>query len=209
MNVQIWNNCNSLILDYFCKNMKKIEAIINRKNYPMIRSELDVLGIEIIDKRNLEDSKFITKSTGSRAGGTGVRSTMLAKIELAMQDKDARAVLEMISKLSGLPPNMPQKIFVFDMNEVVDGSTLEGQTDMEIEHSRSPRRFVTKRNRLVPLQKRTLYKLEEMYDNNAEILETDYRIKSFADFVNYCIMKQLPTMQKQLDNPTILYEDNF
>ena len=189
--------------------MKKIEAIINRKNYPMIRSELDVLGIEIIDKRNLEDSKFITKSTGSRAGGTGVRSTMLAKIELAMQDKDARAVLEMISKLSGLPPNMPQKIFVFDMNEVVDGSTLEGQTDMEIEHSRSPRRFVTKRNRLVPLQKRTLYKLEEMYDNNAEILETDYRIKSFADFVNYCIMKQLPTMQKQLDNTTILYEDNF
>ena len=59
------------------------------------------------------------------------------------------------------------------------------------------------------LQKSTLYKLEEMYDNNAEILETDYRIKSFADFVNYCIMKQLPTMQKQLDNPTILYEDNF
>ena len=41
--------------------MKKIEAIINRKNYPLIRSELDVLGIEIIDKRNLEDSKFITK----------------------------------------------------------------------------------------------------------------------------------------------------
>ncbi len=41
---------------------------------------------------------------------------MLAKIELAMQDKDARAVLEMISKFSGLPPNMPQKIFVFDMN---------------------------------------------------------------------------------------------
>ena len=189
--------------------MKKIEAIINRKNYPMIRAELDGLGIEIIDKRNLEDSKFITKSTGSRAGGTGVRSTMLAKIELAMQDKDARAVLEMISKLSGLPPNMPQKIFVFDMNEMVDGSTLEGQADMEIEHSKSPRRFVTKRNRLVPLQKRTLYKLEEMYDKNAEILETDYRIKSFADFVNYCIMKQLPTMQKQLDNPTILYEDNF
>tara|TARA_B100000965_G_scaffold223948_1_gene187398 strand:- start:2161 stop:2736 length:576 start_codon:yes stop_codon:yes gene_type:complete len=191
--------------------MKKIEAIINRKNYPIIRSELDGLGIEIIDKRNLEDSKFITKSTGSRAGGTGVRSTMLAKIELAMQDKDARSVLEMISKFSGLPANMPQKIFVFDMNEMVDGSTLEGQSDMEIEQiSRtSPRRFVTKRNRLVPLQKRTLYKLEEMYDNNTEILETDYRIKSFADFVNYCIMKQLPTMEKQLDNPTILYEDNF
>ena len=190
--------------------MKKIEAIINRKNYPLIRSELDGLGIEIIDKRNLEDSKFITKSTGSRAGGTGVRSTMLAKIELAMQDKDARAVLEMISKLSGLPANMPQKIFVFDMNEMVDGSTLEGQADVEVEQtSRTPRRFVTKRNRLVPLQKRTLYKLEEMYDNNAEILETDYRIKSFADFVNYCIMKQLPTMEKQLKNPTILYEDNY
>jgi nitrogen regulatory protein P-II 1 len=68
-------------------------------------------------------------------------------------------------------------------------------------------RFVTKRNRLVPLQKRTLYKLEQYYDKHSEILESDYRIRSFSDFVNYCIMKYLPTLDKQLKNQTILYED--
>ena len=104
--------------------MKKIEAIINRKNYPTIREKLDALGIDIIDKRNLEDS-----------------------------------------------------------------------------------RFVTKRNRLVPLQKRTLYKLEQYYDKHSDVLESDYRIRSFSDFVNYCIMKYLPTLDKQLKNQTILYED--
>ena len=35
------------------------------------------------------------------------------------------------------------------------------------------------------------------------------RIKSFSDFVNYCIMKSLPTLEKQLKNPTIIYENNF
>ena len=189
--------------------MKKIEAIINRKNYPVLREKLDSLGIDIIDKRNLEDSKFISESKGSRAGGTGVRSTMLAKIELAMQDKEARAVLEIISKNSGLPQSIKSKIFVFDMEESIDLSTLEGHSDVEPEEKPIPVRFTTKRNRLVPLQKRTLYKLEQYYDEHSEILESDYRIRSFSDFVNYCILKYLPTLDKQLKNQTMLYEDNL
>ena len=190
--------------------MKKIEAIINRKNYPTLREKLDALGIDIIDKRNLEDSKFISESKGSRAGGTGLRSTMLAKIELAMQDKDARGVLEIISKNSGLPKSIKSKIFVFDMQESIDLSTLEGKSDVEAEEKERvsvTQRFTTKRNRLVPLQKRTLYKLEQYYDENREILESDYRIRSFTDFVNYCILKYLPTLDKQLKNSTMLYED--
>ena len=190
--------------------MKKIEAIINRKNYPTLREKLDALGIDIIDKRNLEDSKFISESKGSRAGGTGLRSTMLAKIELAMQDKDARGVLEIISKNSGLPKSIKSKIFVFDMQESIDLSTLEGKSDVEAEEKERvsvTQRFTTKRNRLIPLQKRTLYKLEQYYDEHSEILESDYRIRSFSDFVNYCIMKYLPTLDKQLKNQTILYED--
>ncbi|MDP6303112.1 MAG: transcriptional regulator [Candidatus Nitrosopelagicus sp.] len=190
--------------------MKKIEAIINRKNYPTLREKLDALGIDIIDKRNLEDSKFISESKGSRAGGTGLRSTMLAKIELAMQDKDARGVLEIISKNSGLPKSIKSKIFVFDMQESIDLSTLEGKSDVEAEEKERvsvTQRFTTKRNRLIPLQKRTLYKLEQYYDENREILESDYRIRSFTDFVNYCILKYLPTLDKQLKNSTMLYED--
>ena len=192
--------------------MKKIEAVINRKNYPAIREKLDTLGIDIIDKRNLEDSKFVSKSKGSRAGGTSVRSTMLAKIELAMSDKQAREVVDIISKNSGLPKSSPSKIFVFEMQESIELNTLQGESDTESndkdeeEFSVAPK-FVTKRNRLIPLQKRTLYKLEQYYDEHSEVLASDYRIRSFSDFVNYCIMKYLPTLEKQLKNQSILYED--
>lgn len=189
--------------------MKKIEAIINRKNYPSIREKLDALGIDIIDKRNLEDSRFVSQSKGSRVGGSAVRSTMLAKIELAMSDKVARNVVDIISSNSGLPKSIPSKIFVFEMQETIDVNTLKGESEMESAEEESPvaPRFVTKRNRLVPLQKRTLYKLEQYYDKHSEVLESDYRIRSFSDFVNYCIMKYLPTLDKQLKNQTILYED--
>jgi nitrogen regulatory protein P-II 1 len=190
--------------------LKKIEAIINRKNYPSIREKLDALGIDIIDKRNLEDSRFVSQSKGSRVGGSAVRSTMLAKIELAMSDKVAREVVDIISSNSGLPKSIPSKIFVFEMQETIDVNTLKGESEMEsAEEEESPvaPRFVTKRNRLVPLQKRTLYKLEQYYDKHSAVLESDYRIRSFSDFVNYCIMKYLPTLDKQLKNQTILYED--
>ena len=190
--------------------MKKIEAIINRKNYPTIREKLDALGIDIIDKRNLEDSRFVSQSKGSRVGGSVVRSTMLAKIELAMSDKVAREVVDIISSNSGLPKSIPSKIFVFEMQETIDVNTLKGESEMESAEEEEPPvapRFVTKRNRLVPLQKRTLYKLEQYYDKHSEVLESDYRIRSFSDFVNYCIMKYLPTLDKQLKNQTILYED--
>jgi len=189
--------------------LKKIEAIINRKNYPTIREKLDALGIDIIDKRNLEDSRFVSQSKGSRVGGSAVRSTMLAKIELAMSDKVAREVVDIISSNSGLPKSIPSKIFVFEMQETIDVNTLKGESEMESAEEEPPvaPRFVTKRNRLVPLQKRTLYKLEQYYDKHSEVLESDYRIRSFSDFVNYCIMKYLPTLDKQLKNQTILYED--
>ena len=192
--------------------MKKIEAVINRKNYPTIREKLDTLGIDIIDKRNLEDSKFVTQSKGSRVGGSAVRSTMLAKIELAMSDKQAREVVDIISKNSGLPKSVPSKIFVFEMQESIELNSLQGESETEShgeteeQFSVAPK-FVTKRNRLVPLQKRTLYQLEQYYDKHSEVLASDYRIRSFSDFVNYCIMKYLPTLDKQLKNQTILYED--
>ena len=194
------------------KLLKKIEAIINRKNYPSIREKLDALGIDIIDKRNLEDSRFTSQSKGSRVGGSVVRSTMLAKIELAMSDKVAREVVDIISENSGLPKSIKSKIFVFEMQETIDLNTLKGESEVESELESEEEipvapKFVTKRNRLVPLQKRTLYKLEQYYDKHSEILESDYRIRSFSDFVNYCIMKYLPTLDKQLKNQTILYED--
>ncbi|MFB5604591.1 MAG: P-II family nitrogen regulator [Candidatus Nitrosomaritimum aestuariumsis] len=190
--------------------MKKIEAVIKRKNFPTIKTNLTVLGSYIIDKRNLEDSHIYDESQGSRVGSTGLKSVPLAKIEMVVADKDARKVVEMISKNSGLSSNHGGKIFVSEMEEVVDMETLDGNQDLEMNdlkdkvESKLPRR-----SRFVPLQKFTLHKLQVIYEKNKATLRSDYRIKSFSDFVNYCIMKSLPSLEKQLKNPTIVYENNF
>ena len=190
--------------------MKKIEAIVKRKNFPMIKTNLNTLGTYIIDKRNLDDSNIYDDSEGSRAGSTNLKSVPLAKIEMVVSDKDARLVVEMISKNSGLSSIHGGKIFVSEMEEVVDMDTLDGQQDLEISSKeKSESKSLPKRSRFVPLQKFTLYKLQVTYEENKETLRNDYRIKSFSDFVNYCIMKSIPTLEKQLKNPTIIYENNF
>ena len=192
--------------------MKKIEAVIKRKNFPTIKINLNTVGTYIIDKRNLDDSHIYDESQGSRIGSTGLKSVPLAKIEMVVSDKDARKVVGMISKNSGLSSNHGGKIFVSEMEEVVDMETLDGKQDLEINdesESKSESKLLPKRSRFVPLQKFTLNKLQRIYEENKETLRDDYRIKSFSDFVNYCIMKSLPTIEKQLKNPTIVYEDNF
>jgi nitrogen regulatory protein P-II 1 len=171
---------------------------------------LNTIGTHIIDKRNLDDSNIYDELQGSRAGSTGLKSVPLAKIEMVVSDKDARKVVEMVSKNSGLSSNHGGKIFVSEMEEVVDMETLDGKQDLEISNDKKPEsKPLPKRSRLVPLQKFTLHKLQETYEENKETLRNDYRIKSFSDFVNYCIMKSIPILEKQLKNPTIVYENNF
>ncbi|MCV0391858.1 MAG: transcriptional regulator [Nitrosopumilus sp.] len=190
--------------------MKKIEAVIKRKNFPSIKTLLSTVGTYIIDKRNLDDNQIYDESKGSRIGSSGLQSIPLAKIEMVVSDKDARKVVEMISKNSGLSSNHGGKIFVSEMEEVVDMDTLDGNQDLEIlELPKTKSRSLPKRSRFVPLQKFTLHKLQVVYEENKEKLRDDYRIKSFSDFTNYCIMKSLPALEKQLKNPTMLYENNF
>lgn len=190
--------------------MKKIEAVIKRRNFPTIKTNLHSIGTFIIDKRNLDDSNIYDESKGSRVGSTGLKAIPLAKIEMVVSDKDARKVVEMISSNSGLSATHGGKIFVSEMEEVVDMDTLGSTQDLEM-LSEEKLNFTSlpKRSRFVPLQKFTLHKLQVIYEENKEILRSDYRIKSFSDFVNYCIMKSIPTLEKQLKNPTIIYEDNF
>jgi len=189
--------------------MKKIEAIIKRKNFTTIKTNLNTIGTYIIDKRNLDDSQIYNDSKGSRIGGTDQKSVPLAKIETVVLDKDARKVVEIISKNSGLSSNHKGKIFVSEMEEVVDMQTLDGQQDLEIyPEVKLESKPLPKRSRFVPLQKFTLHKLQVIYEENKETLRNDYRIKSFSDFVNHCIMNYLPTLEKQLKNPTFIYENN-
>ncbi len=189
--------------------MKKIESVIKRKNFPTLKTNLNTVGTYIIDKRNLDDSNIYDESQGSRIGSTGLKSVPLAKIEMVVSDKDARKVVGIISKNSGLPSKHGGKIFVSEMEEVVDMETLDGKQDLEFTTEASSESQLPKRSRFVPLQKFTLNKLQIIYEDNKETLRNDYRIKSFSDFVNYCIMKSLPTIEKQLKNPTVIYENNF
>ena len=190
--------------------MKKIEAIIKRKTFITIKTNLNVLGTYVVDKRNLDDSHIYDESQGSRVGSTGLKSIPLAKIEMVVYDKDARKVVELISKNSGLSSHHGGKIFVSEMEEVVDMETLDGQQDLEISFEEKIKsKQLPKRSRFVPLQKFTLNKLQVIYEENKETLRDDYRIKTFSDFVNYCIMKTLPTIEKQLKNTTIIYGNNF
>ena len=190
--------------------MKKIEAVIKRKNFSTIKTNLNAVGTYIIDKRNLDDSNIYDESQGSRVGSTGLKSIPLAKIEMVVLDKDARKVVELVSKNSGLSSNHGGKIFVSEMEEVVDMETLDGQQDLEMSSDKKLElKPLPKRSRFVPLQKFTLHKLQVTYEENKESLRNDYRIKSFSDFVNYCIMKSIPILEKQLKNPTIVYENNF
>lgn len=190
--------------------MKKIEAIIKRKTFTTIKTNLNVLGTFVIDKRNLDDSDIYDEAKGSRIGSTGIKSIPLAKIEIVVSDKDARKVVEIISKNSGLASDHGGKIFVSEMEEVVDMETLDAKQDLEIfAEEKTKSTPIPKRSRFVPLQKFTLHKLQIVYEINKEKLRDDYRIKSFSDFVNYCIVKSLPIIEKQLKNPTVVYENTF
>lgn len=189
--------------------MKKIEAIIKRSTYPVIISELSSMGYSIVDKRNLEDSKIFDKQFVAKADSTSVKAIPLSKIELVVSEKDARQVINLISKKSGFSANQGGKIFISEMEEVVDMNTLNAQQDLESEEIIFSPKLIIKRSRLVPLQKFTLIKLVKIYENNKEKLQTDYRIKSFSDFVNHCIMGYLPTIEKQLKHTTIIYGNNF
>ena len=189
--------------------MKKIEAVIIAKNFNSIKYEIHGVGSYIIDKRDLDHSQIFYESKGSRVGSTGLKSIPLSKIEVVVHDKAARKVVEIISQMSGVSAQNGGKIFVSEMSEVVDMETLDSKMDLEVDESEANETPTTKRSRLVPLQKFTLNKLEKIYNENEENLKSYYRIKSFSDFVNLCIMKSLPAIEKQLKNPVVVYENNF
>lgn len=190
--------------------MKKIEAIIRRSNLPSVTARLQNLGCIIIDKRNLEDGTILDSQKVSKAGSTGIKSVPLSKIELVVQDKDARSVIEVISNESGVSSKPVGKIFVSEMTEVVDMRTFESEKDLESQDSfisRTPPKPT--RNRLVSLQKHTLARIERVYEENKETLMTNYRIRSFNDFVNHCVTAHLKTLERQLRHPEVIYEDRF
>ena len=115
-------------MDFLKIICEKNRGCNKRRNFSTIKTHLSAMGTYIIDKRNLDDSHLYDASKGSRAGSTGLKSIPLAKIEIVASDKDARRLVEIISKNSGLSSDHGGKIFVSEMEEVVDMDSLDGAT---------------------------------------------------------------------------------
>lgn len=184
--------------------MKKIEAIIRSQNFADLKLKISKVGSYIIAKHNISNSDIFEKQSGSRLGSTGLKSVPLVKIELVVPDVDAKQVIKIISNSSGIKPSDGGKIFVSEMTEIVDMVTLEGEKDLEVTDTPQPNR----RSRLVPLQKYTLFKVEEFYEQNKEILQANYKIKSFSDFVNFCILQHLSVFEEKAKAHKTVYDLN-
>ncbi|AJZ75589.1 P-II family nitrogen regulator [Candidatus Nitrosotenuis cloacae] len=171
--------------------MKKIEAIIRSQNFVTLKDKLSKVGTFLIAKHEISNNDIFDSQKGSKIGSTNLKSIPLIKVELVVPDVDANKVIRIISQSSGIKPSDGGKIFVSEMTEIVDMQTLEGQKELE------PTIPQTRRSRLVPLQKFTLTKVEEFYEQNKQSLQENYKIKSFSDFVNFCILEYLPTLQQK------------
>ena len=192
--------------------MKKIEAIVKTANFSGLRDELLIMNQVILDHRNLSTSNVVSKRGGSRVGSTGLQSVPLTKIELVVDDKSAHDIIKVIAQKSGLGAESKSKIYISEMTEAVDMDTMEGHSDKEEVKTKKVAKIKVKESnkaRLIPLQKYTLNRISEVYENNKERLQSEFRIKSFSDFVNFCIMGYLPEIEQQLAQELIMYERKF
>ncbi|MEM3143842.1 MAG: P-II family nitrogen regulator [Candidatus Nitrosotenuis sp.] len=177
--------------------MKKIEAIVREQSFADLKAKLSKAGSYIVAKQAVSDNDIYERQAGPSLGGTGIKSIPLVKLELVVPDVDAKKVIQIISASSGI--KLPGgKIFVSEMMEVVDMITLEGEKETDAEPSR--------RSRLVPLQKYTLAKVEWFYEQNKTSLQNDYKIKSFSDFVNYCVLQQMDVLEERLNRHSSVYD---
>jgi nitrogen regulatory protein P-II 1 len=88
------------------------------------------------------------------------------------------------------------------MTEIVDMDTLEGEKELEA----LPVAHTAKRSRLVPLQKYTLLRIDQFYEQNKDLLQANYKIKSFSDLVNFCILEYLPALDEKLKPQKTVYD---
>ncbi len=171
--------------------MKRIEAIIKTEAFPEIRSTLESMNVYSLSKHDISGGSIIAGDTLSRKG------LFLSKLELIASDKDASKIINIIAKFA----DKSVKIFVSDLNEIIDARTFESKKELEgVEKVKIP----SKRSRLVPLQKYTMVRAEKFYDIYKDILRAEYRIRSYSDFINFCIVSYLPLLEDEIKHNAII-----
>ncbi len=90
------------------------------------------------------------------------------------------------------------------ITDVDDGSNEErDSTDLRMDINSAEYEEQGKKSRLVPLQKYTLMRVLKFYNTNKDTLRSEYRIKSFSDFVNFCILGYLPIIESEIRQQSI------
>ncbi len=173
--------------------MKRIEAIIKTEAFPEIRSTLESMNVYSLSKHDISGGAIIA------GDALGRRGLFLSKLELIASDKDANRIINIIAKFA----DKSGKIFVSDLNEIIDARTFEGKKELEREDSREKMK-ISKRSRLVPLQKYTMVRAEKFYDTYKDMLRSEYRIRSYSDFINFCIVSYLPQLEDEIKHNTIM-----
>lgn len=209
--------------------MKKIEAIVKTETVPEIKAQLEKFEIYSLTMQNLTSLNIVAKNGAvGRGGGIG---EFLTKIELIVNDRDAKKVIDIITNICAKDKSNA-RIFVADLEEIVDISKTEVKdlkdcedlnsfakvqkvqytdlNDLNSNYNDDDNRIIkedytnqAKRSRLVPLQKYTLMKVLRFYEMNKETLRAEYRIKSFSDFINFCVLRYLPLMESEIRHKTI------
>lgn len=172
--------------------MKRIEAIIKTEAFPEIRSTLESMNVYSLSKHDISGGSIIT-------GDTLNRKVFLSKLELIASDKDASRIINIIAKFA----DESGKIFVSDLNEIIDARTFESKKELEKEE-KPDIKVPSKRSRLVPLQKYTMVRAEKFYNTYKDALRAEYRIRSYSDFINFCIVSYLPQLEDEIKHNAIM-----
>lgn len=168
--------------------MRKIEAIINTESFPELRSMLEDKDVYSLSKHDIGNSMIPTKASNKKG-------VFLSKVEIITGDKDSNKIANMIARFVA----EDGKIFVSDLDEIIDARTFESKRDLE--------KGDAKRSRLVPLQKYSMLRAEKFYDSYRDILRTEYRIRSFSDFINYCVVSYIPLIENDIKRHNTILEN--
>ncbi len=196
--------------------MKRIEAIVRTDIVPDIKLRLEKFEIYGLSISNIT-STHISSRNGAVGRGGGI-GEFLSKLELIVSDRDAKKVIDAINNTAKEKGREYAKIFVSTLEEIMDteSHSIKELEDVIDYNDRPDIRISTdeladgneqeeeeKRSRLVPLQKYTLMRVSKFYNANKDTLKSEYRIKSFSDFVNFCILGYLPIIESELKQHAI------
>jgi nitrogen regulatory protein P-II 1 len=182
--------------------MKKIETLIKRSNRSSVMNKLKKIDCIIMDIQNLDDTEQTPKIQQNGKKNLKNHHIPLSKLEVVVSEKYFKKICQIIIKYSGLSIEIQRKgMFVTNVEIFGKQGNLK-QENISNVLSKDKRQFagkpLSKRNRMVSLQQITALTTSEIYEKYKGKLKSEYKIKSFSGFIDYCINGHLTTIEQQI-----------